>query len=248
MADQLTRGGPALHRQIADILRKGIRAGELRQGMLLPPEARLAERYGVSRPVVRQAMQALTVEGLITRTAGKGTFVRGPERARFAGWSITSVEQLVSSGRGMRFELLSQRELPVTPAAADALDLAGGTPVVEIRGLRFSDEGVVVYQQSFVLLDLGRAILGADLKRHTVLSAIEERCGIIVDRVLQAITAIAAGADGARLLAVPDRSPLLQVERLVVSRERGAVLFGISQYRCDRYRHIAELTRMSDGG
>jgi GntR family transcriptional regulator len=191
-------------------------------------------------------MQTLRSEGLITRTAGKGTFVGGPERARFSGWSISSVEELVSYGRATQFKLLSHREVPAADHAADALDLAPGTPVVEIKALRSSEEGVVVYQRSFVLLNVGRAIQGADFSRHTVLSAIEQRVGLTIDRVLQAITAVAAGkGENARLLGVQRGAPLLHVERLVVSNERGAVTFGISQYRCDRYRHIAELTRLN---
>ncbi len=57
--------------QIADM----IRAGEFIPGQRLPPERDLAKTFGVSRNVVREAMVALEMDGLVTVRLGSGTFV-----------------------------------------------------------------------------------------------------------------------------------------------------------------------------
>jgi GntR family transcriptional repressor for pyruvate dehydrogenase complex len=44
----------------------------------LPPERELAERLGVSRPVIREALQVLSVRGLAQIKPGCGTFVCEP--------------------------------------------------------------------------------------------------------------------------------------------------------------------------
>ncbi|GAA3849050.1 GntR family transcriptional regulator [Streptomyces sedi] len=66
----------ALYQQVAAEIRSGIAAGEYPPGALLPSEAQLMERYQVSRPTVRKAVDRLRSEGLIDVVHGKGSFVR----------------------------------------------------------------------------------------------------------------------------------------------------------------------------
>jgi GntR family transcriptional repressor for pyruvate dehydrogenase complex len=47
-------------------------------GSRLPSEREITGRYGVSRPVVREALRALQERGLVEIVPGRGTFVRDP--------------------------------------------------------------------------------------------------------------------------------------------------------------------------
>ncbi|QFR97795.1 GntR family transcriptional regulator [Streptomyces tsukubensis] len=58
--------------EIADALRERIRTGVLRAGHRMPTQAELADEFGVDRGRVRQALQALRDEGLLSN-ASKGT-------------------------------------------------------------------------------------------------------------------------------------------------------------------------------
>jgi GntR family transcriptional repressor for pyruvate dehydrogenase complex len=62
--------------QIAASIREQISAGELRPGDELPSEAELAERFGVSQRVVRDALRTLNSEGIIATRQGKRAIVR----------------------------------------------------------------------------------------------------------------------------------------------------------------------------
>jgi GntR family transcriptional regulator len=76
-SDRLNRvGGLPLHRQLADQLRGQILDGALPPGAQLPTEAELRDRYGVTRPVIRQAVAQLRVEGWVETRHGAGSFVR----------------------------------------------------------------------------------------------------------------------------------------------------------------------------
>ncbi|MCH5676006.1 GntR family transcriptional regulator [Streptomyces gilvus] len=66
----------ALYQQVAAAIREAILSGEFAPDSLLPSEAQLMARYGVSRPTVRNAISALRAEGLIDVRHGKGSFVR----------------------------------------------------------------------------------------------------------------------------------------------------------------------------
>lgn len=53
-----------------------IRAKNLTPGKLLPPETQLAADFGVSRPVIREALKSLEGQGIIEVVSGKGAVVR----------------------------------------------------------------------------------------------------------------------------------------------------------------------------
>ncbi len=63
------------HQRIADDLRQKILQAEdgLLPGVLLPPENRLAQQYGVSRPTIRQGLALLREDGLIETITGQGS-------------------------------------------------------------------------------------------------------------------------------------------------------------------------------
>lgn len=66
--------------QVADVLRERITTGELRAGMSLPAETRLAQEYAVGRDTVRSAMAILRAEGLIETVRPHGNRVRDRNR------------------------------------------------------------------------------------------------------------------------------------------------------------------------
>jgi DNA-binding FadR family transcriptional regulator len=53
-----------VYEQVADRLREAILSGELPAGSALPTEKELAERYGVGRTTIREALRALQTKGL----------------------------------------------------------------------------------------------------------------------------------------------------------------------------------------
>ena len=69
------RSGYSAWRLIAEELRRDIVVGTPAPGTKLPAEGELAERFGVHRNTVRQAVAALAAEHLVVSRRGSGTFV-----------------------------------------------------------------------------------------------------------------------------------------------------------------------------
>ncbi|MFZ3306333.1 MAG: GntR family transcriptional regulator, partial [Mycobacterium sp.] len=81
---------PKMADRVATVLRRMFIRGEITEGTMLPPESELMERFGVSRPTLREAFRVLESESLIQVQRGVrgGARVTRPRRetlARYAG-------------------------------------------------------------------------------------------------------------------------------------------------------------------
>lgn len=65
-----------LYHQLKEELRRFIQSGQFAPQTAIPSEPELAVEYHVSRATVRQAINELVHEGLLSREHGRGTFVR----------------------------------------------------------------------------------------------------------------------------------------------------------------------------
>src|SRR6202043_3440557 len=64
-----------LYEQIVQQIEESIVKGDLKAGDQLPAERELAQRFGVSRTAVREAVKTLREKGLAEAYSGRGTFV-----------------------------------------------------------------------------------------------------------------------------------------------------------------------------
>jgi GntR family transcriptional repressor for pyruvate dehydrogenase complex len=117
--------------QVAEQIRLLITRERLARGQRLPPERDLAARFGVSRPMVSQALRMLSLMGLVEIRQGSGAYVlRRPEAMVTA-----SVGLMLDLDRGSLADLAelrlwletlgvahaAQREPPVAPGGVTGL-------------------------------------------------------------------------------------------------------------------------------
>lgn len=76
MAETIAR--PSLTDHVVGALTRSITEGRLSPGARLPTGQQLAEQYGVSLAVIREAISSLRAEGLIETRQGAGAFVAAP--------------------------------------------------------------------------------------------------------------------------------------------------------------------------
>lgn len=132
--------------QVAGVIASDIRAGRPAAGEKLPTEAALAQRFAVSRTVIREAVSRLKSLGLVDSRQGSGLYVReaGFSPLHFDAGSVVSLQavlQMVEVRRALETEvagLAAQRRTAAGAqrirAAFQALDeavLAGGDGVDE---------------------------------------------------------------------------------------------------------------------
>jgi GntR family transcriptional regulator len=145
------------YQQIANDIRQRILDGDYRSGDKLPTEADLMAEYGVSRIVIRNAVQALVSEGLVTTKRGSGMFVREqqPMRKRLSvdlyGKRPTgSPMKRATEAEGRRSEWDWQsRRTTATKAIAERLAVQPGDEVTKTTYRFFADEQPVMLSTSY---------------------------------------------------------------------------------------------------
>jgi GntR family transcriptional regulator, transcriptional repressor for pyruvate dehydrogenase complex len=114
----VTTDRPPAYRAIADSIRSDILARRLVPGDRLPVETALADRFGVSRSTVREALRELASQSLVetTRGATGGTFVVVPTAESLAHSLSMGIELLAGSSDLNVAQMLEARELLELPA------------------------------------------------------------------------------------------------------------------------------------
>ncbi|HEY8285742.1 MAG TPA: FadR/GntR family transcriptional regulator [Chloroflexota bacterium] len=102
LGEPLTRE-PGLADRVAQHMTDRVLDGTLARGMRLPPERALAEEYGVSRTVIREAVRTLASRGLLETHGGSGIYVRRPDPMS-AGASISLLMRLHHGDGAIRYE------------------------------------------------------------------------------------------------------------------------------------------------
>ncbi len=116
--------------RVAGQLARRIDRGELGPDQRLPTEQQLAERFGVSRTVVREAVSRLKSMGLVVSRQGAGVFVAPRGQARPLAFdpsvlqSLESVVHVVEVRRALEGEVAALAAQRITPAKARALRAA----------------------------------------------------------------------------------------------------------------------------
>ena len=76
MLAPLSRAREPVSNEVAQVLLRHLVSGEYEPGQRLPPERALADSLNVGRSLIREALKALTLLGLIEVRPGDGTYLR----------------------------------------------------------------------------------------------------------------------------------------------------------------------------
>ena len=233
----LFSGGP-LYKEVKRRLTESLGAGEWKPGDAIPPEPRLAQRFGVSIGTLRKAIDELVAENVLLRQQGRGTFVathRG-EGMRFRFFSIVGHD-----GRQEYPEvrLASFQRGRASGPVAQKLAIAPKTAVLQFRnslwvgGAPVGVDDITVPAALFPGLTLSRL----RERDNTVYHLYEHGFGVSVMRIAETLRAVAAPADVAAMLQLPEHSPLLLVRRMAYMLDERPVEFRLSWIDTTRHEY-----------
>jgi DNA-binding GntR family transcriptional regulator len=228
----IDRSSPTpLYFQLAQAIEGAISGGALPAGSRLENEILLAQRYGLSRPTVRRAVQELVDKGLLVRKRGVGTQVIQPHVRRSV--ELTSLyDDLTRAGEAPSTTVLELDRVPAPAEIAEELDLPVGEEVVVLRRLRRSHGEPLALMTNYLP---GRFRPTAEELGERGLYQYLRGQGIHLRVAHQRIGARLCRAEEARLLDEPPRSALLTMQRTAFDDQGVAVEHGRHVYRASRY-------------
>ena len=220
---------------IAADLSTKIRGGELAPGSALPPQKELSVRYGVTLATLRQALQRLEADGLLSQQPGRGTFVAEPRAAYRLDSLRGFAEDLRAQGEVVATQILDQTVS--RPPAWAVAHLGDSFHAVRLERLRLLAGHPAVHQVSWIR---GTALAKTDLSGISLYAALADH-GVAVHRASESVRPGTLDEASATLLRQPPGTPAFLSERVtyglddtVLVADRATILGTMLEIRTER--------------
>jgi GntR family histidine utilization transcriptional repressor len=206
----------APYARVKQFLKRELAQGRWPPGALMPSEADLVAKFGVSRMTVNRALRELQSEGLVQRTQGVGTFAAPLHRVSSTLTIRDLHEEIVSRGHAHRADVHLAREEPAGEALAGRLGLAPGAPVFHTLIVHHENGVPLQCEDRYVNPACAPGYLAVDFTRITPTHYLLDVAPLW--EAQYAIEASAPTPQEARLLGIHPHDACLVVVRRTVSK------------------------------
>jgi len=248
-SDVIKRDSPIpYYFQLEGFLKEEIESGRWNPGQQIPSEAEFCEAFGVSRTVVRQALNELVNEGLLYRRRGKGSFVTRPKIAESLVQNLTGFyEDMVAKGLTPITQVLEQKLIPASKKVAGMLSLKEGDQVIKMDRLRSINNEPILIVTTFMPYQICPALLEEDLTKRSLYAVLEDRYKLEIARGRRTLEAISASEEDAKLLGIEEGDPLVLLKSVSYLKDGRPIEYFEAKHRGDRSRFEVELIRIKGG-
>jgi len=229
-----------LHIQTEELLRKIIRQPQYSKGKLLPNEIDLAKKLAISRSTLRQAINKLVYEGLLTRKKGVGTKVNNMVSSKSLNWLSFSQEMALRGIPIKNFELNISWVKP-DESVANFFEIKREKKVLKLERLRGRPEGPFVYFVSYFHPRIG--LSGEEDFKRPLYEILEKDYHVVVNLSKEEISARAADKFLAAKLVIDEGSPILFRKRFVFDQGERPIEYNLGFYRADSFIYTIESRR-----
>ena len=227
--------------QVRDQLRALIDDRE--PGELLPSERDLSEKFGVSRPTLRAAIDDLARDGLLVRRPGRGTFTNARTVSQDLAPTVNPNEFAVPPAEGAwgsRVEFFAREA--AGPRLGQRMQLSPSAELLCVQRVRIVDGAPMAIETLRLPADLVPGMEFGDFETGSLYQLLRLRYGLTATTAVQTTEPTVTDAVEAALLHVPLHSPALLFARTTKDPDGRIIEYTRSVYRGDRYRITAHLT------
>lgn len=246
MADPLTRSSAAavnrpaarpkpLRMQVRDRVFDLLAARNLRPGDQIPTEPELVSLLGVSRATLREGLQLLEQEGVTLTRHGVGRFlVAAPETLVTDLSRLRGVSELLKEHRiRASVRLLEVTTRGADRAVASSLQIAPGTPVIDLERVWTQRAGAVIYSEDI----LPEALLGPGWTprdfQGSLLELIEARSGRVLGHAQSEVRAVTLPPALAQRVGVPAETAWLRMDQINFDTNGQPMIYSRDHHRGD---------------
>lgn len=244
---RLQSGPVTLYAQLANILRDHIVSGVWKDGEEIPTLDQLVEEFSVARVTVRQAVQMLVEEQLLSSQRGRRTFVTFQHpTGGDANPLYSSTGSIDSDANNYSIEIISREEFVGLPPVFTG----PGAPEEKYMRIRKVDshDGVpYAMSDNFVSLSIYKRF-AANAERKVKLSRlVRDNARPALATGYEHITVALLNYEEATRLQTSTGSPAAKVTRVFLNQADKVAYFGQFHYRGDRFRVTRDITDLLVG-
>ena len=228
--------------QLEQLLRERIGNGIWKPGDNLPSEAELCSIYGVSRTVVRQALNKLCQDGIIYKEKGKGTFVAKPKlQEKFVQRTYGFYQEMKEKGFEVESKILEHKLIEPPDRIKNFLKLEKGQRAVKTSRLRSVNKELIMFTTTYVRSDFCPGLEKEDLTNRSLYQLLWEKYGIKIAYGYRTLEAVAASKYEANMLKIRRGSPLVYLESISYLEDGTPIEYFEAWHRGDRCKFAIEL-------
>lgn len=231
--------------QLEEAIKNRIENGEVSPGEMIPSEREYAERHGISRMTVRQAINNLVNDGYLYRQKGRGTFVARRKIEQKLHGLTSFTEDMKARGMEPSSRLIRFKIIPASEGVAHELAICPYDPVYEIQRVRLADDLPMALETTSISANLVQGLTEEHV-RGSIYRYIESVLDTPIDYAKQVIESSAARQSESEHLGVKKGSPILLIQRNTYLNDGTALEVVQSAYRADRYKFIIDMHRIQD--
>ncbi|HEX3787913.1 MAG TPA: GntR family transcriptional regulator [Pseudonocardiaceae bacterium] len=213
---------------------------ELGEGTMLPSERDLAERFGVSRLTIRQAVGELVLEGLLVRRQGSGTFVSPPKFVQSLAL-VSYTESLRDQGAQPGRSAISVEHVLADEQLAAELAVAPGALVIHLERVLTADGERVGLESTYLSHDRFPDLLGNFDATASLYAYLGERLGVVLTRATERWETVLATPREALLIGTSPALPMLLLHRVSYDQDDRPIERVRALYRGDRFSFVTTL-------
>ncbi|MCF7809233.1 MAG: GntR family transcriptional regulator [Candidatus Marinimicrobia bacterium] len=247
-AYHVDKGGfTPLYIQLRDILKELINGQKLLPGDQIPSENELSAAFNISRMTVRQAIQELMREGIVTIRRGEGTFVSAVPHTQMLLKLEGFSSEMAKLGYRNHSRVLSVKKISSFDSyelAYSGLGMDPGEPLVRISRIRFVEDTPFALETSFLSLKTGAGLLDPQLADNmSIYNYIEKELHVRLSRADHIIQPDLADNDTAKHLEIEPGSPILKLHGTTFSMTNKPIEYLEGVYRGDQYELKVVITK-----
>jgi GntR family transcriptional regulator len=234
-ADEINRSVPIpLYYQVSQIILREIQNGQYLPGDLIPTEAELRDRFGVSRATIRQAIGELVYMGLLERKRSKGTSVATGQLEATLHNLASFTNEMMSDNFDLKTRIVEFKYILPPHLIADILHLKTHETVALMERVRFVDEKPIAVERWYAPLKLfpriDQKMFDETGMRQSTYYILMENYGCRISNAEDKVSAVGVEAHEAHILGIEPGRPVLMRTRISYQSENKPATYAIGVY------------------
>lgn len=239
---QLEPGPVALYAQLAGILRERVKSGVWPDGMSIPTLEELGEEFNVARVTVRQAMQILAKEELVSSRRGRRTVVTY-NHAEDKNPLFLSINHVSAVTADYEIIIVSRDEVQANYLGEP---FQGNPRGRYMRIRKIDNESGTPYSASthFISLPIYKKFAKNAEEKVKIARLVRDKSHSLLKKCKERVTVGAADLGESQQLKCPLTAPVARIRRVFTDAKDDILYYAELTFRSDRFGIERDITSM----